>query len=381
MRSWAWLCAVLGGSSLRLAAGEDICPVPGVTAATKLLQRQHAGRPSRQINYGSPGCPCVGFDGLDRQPNASNTSKGQVGNKSELMSLGAHCDNWTRPCKEESCEAWCFVDPCQCNVSNRPSAATERLSWQGHRLHASMETCKTESAKMSPSTGTPTKPANGSMERPAFCDTFDQDQYGNEKCKCVGIEHLQGTVEIQVEGEMVEYPTDVGSHCGKWDDRPSGACGKEDRPSWCGKFWCYVDPCACAISEPPKVSTYFPKGSLGKKPLYYSYETCGSFDTFTFDSRSACVNQETEAKCLALGDDPDDPEIRKCAWGGPEIKCLGKELLHLCQVNDKTMEDWTWWSFSRGDVQRGHLGPAALVTGVIYGLVIFLFLMVLRGLA
>lgn len=27
------------------------------------------------------------------------------------------------------------------NVSNRPSAATERLSWQGHRLHASMETC------------------------------------------------------------------------------------------------------------------------------------------------------------------------------------------------------------------------------------------------
>ena len=104
----------------------------------------------------------------------------------------------------------------------------------------------------------------------------------------------------------------------------------------CGKFWCYVDPCACAISEPPKVqcwfllrqlmriwpeffknrtlcsisvclllhrleadskrmfhgkyglfwdvsrfgptsvwflkvSTYFPKGSLGKKPLYYSY--------------------------------------------------------------------------------------------------------------
>ena len=27
------------------------------------------------------------------------------------------------------------------NVSNRPSAATEGLSWQGHRLHASMETC------------------------------------------------------------------------------------------------------------------------------------------------------------------------------------------------------------------------------------------------
>lgn len=25
----------------------------------------------------------------------------------------------------------------------------------------------------------------------------------------------------------------------------------------CGKFWCYVDPCACAISEPPKVQCWF----------------------------------------------------------------------------------------------------------------------------
>eukprot|EP00435_Cladocopium_sp_Y103_P072388 s125_g40.t1 len=296
---------------------------------------------------------------------------------------------------------------------------------------------------------------------------------------------------------------DVGSHCSHWDDQPIGTCSKEDRPSWCGKNWCYVDPCGCAISEPPKVSSYFPKATYGKKPLYYSYETCGSLDTFTFDSRSACVNQDvstptvlpgyfeavleadgnpargvlrcqqlpppsgddaaqliqtvqqklgklamvspivlaistkvavldtkrgsgdkrarqtlsnfgayltqgdvtmlgnpqassyskldhiavrmvrisldipnepiaghdTEAKCLAIGADPDDPELRKCAWGGPEIKCLGKELLHFCQVNDQTIQDWTWWSFSRGDVQRGHMAPA-VVTAAIYVLIL-----------
>ena len=67
-----------------------------------------------------------------------------------------------------------------------------------------------------------------------------------------------------------------------------------------------------------QVSNYFPQASYDQKPLYYSYETCGSFDSFTLDSRSACVNQETEAKCLALGSDPDDPEERKCAWGGGE---------------------------------------------------------------
>lgn len=172
---------------------------------------------------------------------------------------------------------------------------------------------------------------------------------------------------------------DVGSRCSRWDDQPKGTCSKEDRPSWCGKNWCYVDPCACSISEPPKVSSYFPKASYGKKPLYYSYETCGSFDTFTFDSRSACVNQDTEAQCLSIGADPDDPELRKCAWGGPEIKCLGKELLHFCQVNDQTIQDWTWWSFSRGDVQKGHMGPT-VVTAAIYVLILLFFLMVLRGL-
>lgn len=248
---------------------------------------------------------------------------------------------------EETCQAWCFVDPCQCNVSSRPTAATEGLAWQGHAVFASSETCNLST----PVAGAGKK--GNSSDAPhatlSFCRTFDQDNYGNEKCKCIGIEHLTGNVSVEVDGVKVPYPMDVGSRCSRWDDQPKGTCSKEDRPSWCGKNWCYVDPCACSISEPPKVSNYFPKASYGKKPLYYSYETCGSFDTFTFDSRSACVNQDTEAQCLSIGADPDDPELRKCAWGGPEIKCLGKELLHFCQVNDQTIQDRT--------IGLKHAGP------------------------
>lgn len=358
MRSWIWLCAIG-------PAKPDSCS-PEVAVSSNLLQRRHH-RDRPHLNYGSPGCPCVGLDGLNRTAGPDQAL------------VGTHCDNWTRHCMEETCQAWCFVDPCQCNVSSRPTAATEGFAWQGHALFASSETCNLSLAGSERSKSKKGNSSASPVETPSFCRNFDQDNYGNEKCKRIGIEHLTGNVSAEVDGEKVPYPMDVGSHCSRWDDQPVGICSKEDRPSWCGKNWCYVDPCACAISEPPKVSSYFPKVTYGKKPLYYSYETCGSFDTFTFDSRSACVNQETEAKCLGIGADPDDPELQKCAWGGPEIKCLGKELLHFCQVNDQTIQDWTWWSFSRGDVQRGHMGPAVVTAGI-YVLILLFFLMVLRGL-
>lgn len=287
MRSWIWLCAI-GPAD----ATSDSCSSE-VAVSSKLLQRRHHTDRPGHFNYGSPGCPCVGFDGLNRTASADKAL------------VGTHCDNW-RHCMEETCQAWCFVDPCQCNVSSRPTAATEGLAWQGHAVFASSETCNLST----PVAGAGKK--GNSSDAPhatlSFCRTFDQDNYGNEKCKCIGIEHLTGNVSVEVDGVKVPYPMDVGSRCSRWDDQPKGTCSKEDRPSWCGKNWCYVDPCACSISEPPKVSNYFPKASYGKKPLYYSYETCGSFDTFTFDSRSACVNQDTEAQCLSIGADPDDPD-------------------------------------------------------------------------
>ena len=49
----------------------------------------------------------------------------------------------------------------------------------------------------------------------------------------------------------------------------------------------------------------------------------------------------------------------------PRIKCLGKELLHACVVNRETLTDWSWWSFSHGDVGREHL-VTALVTAFVY---------------
>ena len=68
--------------------------------------------------------------------------------------------------------------------------------------------------------------------------------------------------------------------------------------------------------------------------------------------REATVNQkkqpfqETEAKCLALGDDPDDPEIRKCAWGGPEpLSWIRNRLMRLAKVGDSTWMCFGSWIF------------------------------------
>ncbi|CAJ1350504.1 unnamed protein product [Effrenium voratum] len=318
-------------------------------------------------NYGAAGCKCIGLDGVLGSVELPERLGGQTTTKRFNSSVGAHCDAWTCT-KEEACEPWCFVDPCSCNVTMKETLATEQLTWQGHAVFASKETCKAK----------PKKPLPGS-ERPKFCDaTADEDKFGDQHCKCIGVAGLQGNVSVEVAGRMAAYPMDLGSSCQSWDAE-KGACRGKDRPAWCDKRWCYVDPCACALVEPPKVSAFFPGATYGEKPLYYSYETCGSFDTFTMDSRSACVNQESEAECLALGADPEEPELRKCAWGGPEIKCLGKELLHVCQVSDKTLTDWSWWSFNHGDLEREQVF-ASMTTGCIYGCILCVFVCVLRGL-
>lgn len=349
VRTW-WLTLVLG------AAGEACTPVRSAGLLQKAARHRSAGG-VRAVNYGLPGCLCVGVDGVKRT-------------KRQEPFIGAHCDNWTGPCKQEPCERWCFVDPCQCNVSSRESAATEQLTWEGRKLHLSEETCHSPP---------PTRGAKGTSPSDGrFCNAYDEESYGDRKCKCIGVEHLKGQVAVEVAGETATYPADVGSRCAAWDAEPLSLCAREDAPSWCQKSWCYVDPCACAIAEPPKVSTYFPSASYRKRPLYYSYETCGAQDSFTPDSSKACVNQETEARCLSLGADPEDPELRKCAWGGPEIKCLGKELLHMCQVDEETLSHWSWWSFSYGDVGSQQL-LGAVVTSAVYVVILCLFIAVLRG--
>jgi len=324
------------------------------------------------ISRGAPGCPCIGLDQL-----SGTVKSGSRNWTSEAYpaSIGAHCDIWDKSCRpssDPSCrtESWCFVDPCNCNVSSREHPKWQGLLWQGHPVYASAATCTwSESSKE----GGPLLSACGASQ-------FKEDS-GNAKCKCIGIAGLSGDLLVNVSNQQFRFPGDLGSSCRSWDHGRHPDCHKEEQPGWCQRQWCYVDPCTCNIEELPKVSTYFPRANYRKKALYYSYETCHSFDTFTYDSHSACVNQETEARCLALGGDPDNAEIRKCAWGGPEIKCLGKELLHVCQHGNETQSDRSWSSFNReslGDARTSKVAFA--VTTTVYAFLAMLFACVVRGL-
>ncbi|CAE7523760.1 unnamed protein product [Symbiodinium pilosum] len=278
----------------------DVCELPGkVSGSIKLLQLQrqaqsHGVQASPQAVFGGAGCPCIGLDRI------SGTSKppGANSEASYPADIGAHCDVWdNKSCREDSCQKmWCFVNPCNCNMSSHEHPLWQGLAWQGHPVYASAATCNNQSSE---------------GKQPSVCEAVHKEEVmGKPKCKCIGLSGLRGSLYINISRQLSEFPADLGSSCQAWDNERHPDCQGENQPGWCSRQWCYVDPCSCSVEEPPKVSAYFPRATYGNRPLYYSYETCNSPDTFTFDSHSACVNQETEAKCLALGGDPDDPEIR-----------------------------------------------------------------------
>jgi len=80
------------------------------------------------------------------------------------------------------------------------------------------------------------------------------------------------------------YPADYGESCKSHKEPGASACFDitltvpvektgSDKASWCDDPWCYVDPCACAASD-PTASDYFPA------MLSYSYATCGSANAY-----------------------------------------------------------------------------------------------------
>merc|ERR1712048_304807 len=107
--------------------------------------------------------------------------------------------------------------------------------------------------------------------------------------------------------------------------------GKTD--GWCVDSWCYVDPCNCK-TDTPKKSSYFPNLETSSgDPAYYSYETCGSADSFTGSaadlSKVACPLIKDEAKCGARSD---------CGWADTG-RCLGIEYLNACPDSIDDHED------------------------------------------
>jgi len=163
--------------------------------------------------------------------------------------------------------------------------------------------------------------------------TQKKPEVGSPKCRCIGFAGVSGTTEITFkDGATGEYPADIGTSCSAWDNNRHPECKGDKAPSWCKANWCYIDPCECELPGDvvPKISAYLPDATFTGKNLYYSYETCGSADTWTEKNHEdACVNQDTEGDCSKLS---------RCSWTGD--RCLGSELVNhpLCTEAAKKIE-------------------------------------------
>jgi len=342
------------------------------------------------VSYGSKRCPCLGIDRLNGTVYLHfNSAK-----ISFPAEVGSHCHAWDDGKKELKCaqgqtpgagekwcaEEWCFVDPCNCKISTPPreSRMAAGITWQGKPLYYSYVTCasidlwpadqqekskehtadsvceasensKHSKSDVSNSGGEPNiKVATGMAQAGSRTQVANVDseavrhigKYGKPLCKCIGRAGVSGTISTQYQNETLQYPAETGSMCKAWDLQSHPECRQEsDRPKWCDKTWCYVDPCSCSIPVPPKTSWYLPEATIQGRRIYYSYEACGSEDVYTVNNDLACVNQDTEESCLGS---------KKCAWGGADVKCLGEELLNTCNLDSKLLEKWAWWAYTGG---------------------------------
>jgi len=257
-------------------------------------------------------------------------------------------------------QKWCYVDPCNCHIKTLPKTSPylPGATFQGKNIYYSYATCgghDTFTATRKEACVNQMKEkdckaltkcawANGQCmgkDLVGVCKKkLDSVTYGDQKCRCIGIEHLLGEISVNAEksflqipagqladikfpAKVTKFPADAGATCQAWDDGRHPECvskNETDRPEWCTQKWCYVDPCTCDMDVPPKQSKYLPGAVFQGIPVYYSYSTCGSVDTWTLGHhKNACVNQKSKEACVKQD---------TCDWVG--TKCLGKELVTDC---------------------------------------------------
>lgn len=275
--------------------------------------------------YGDSHCRCVGIDKIEGETMV--TLRNGATSVSYPADLGSHCEAWDAhhhpKCPGESwcLQAWCYVDPCKCKSISplpKPSIYLPGAKYQGRPVHFSYATCGSTDSY---SAAEEKKTAKHIKET---CDAkVDSATWGMKKCRCVGIGPQPGSTHITIKGKSVPFPGDTGATCKAWEKDNHPECAQSSPPSWCSQAWCYVDPCSCNLAEQPKTSSYLPDARYQGKPLYYSYATCSSADSFTSEMENACVNQKTQSKCSVLS---------RCAWTGSQ--CLGKELVSVCSHDE-----------------------------------------------
>merc|ERR1719382_1620043 len=110
----------------------------------------------------------------------------------------------------------------------------------------------------------------------------------------------------------VHYPADTGATCKAWDHNVHPDCHEGSEKPWCKNTWCYVDPCNCDLPEGQPEQAFLLRGALYQgKPIYYSYETCGSTDQWA--GATQCKQRKVKMHviiwAIALG-------MAKRAWAG-----------------------------------------------------------------
>jgi len=305
--------------------------------------------------FGNPDCPCIGLDAV------FGTAVAKISSSMHPYpaDIGAHCTAWDNDRYPSYCglgetpgkdngwcaDAWCYVDPCNCNIPSTPvtSSYFPSAKYLGKTLYYSYGTCgatdqwtATEHANACVNQNTSaTCTANtdcawaggkcGGKEVMGQCGgNLDASTWGASGCRCIGVNDKPGAVLMNADGQggMVTYPADAGASCQAWDMNTAPSCSgsAEPKAAWCYQSWCYVDPCSCNQTSPPKTSSYLPNVKYQGKQAYYSYETCSGQDLWTASNHgTACVNQMSETDCVANS---------KCGWTGTE--CLGKEVAAEC---------------------------------------------------
>mmetsp|Transcript_10872 Transcript_10872/g.19350 ORF Transcript_10872/g.19350 Transcript_10872/m.19350 type:complete len:682 (-) Transcript_10872:45-2090(-) len=308
--------------------------------ASTSVQKQEAGNRS----FGDMKCPCIGLDNISGVTTALILGRMQVDYPADV---GAHCAAWDdgrhpTSCKEGAdqepgmgnawcAEQWCFVDPCNCDIEDSPKSSTylPEAYYQGKPIFYSYSTCGYADTWK----GEAKAKLTVAKEDP-ICEVAQEPVWGKEECRCIGINGLPGLTNVTISGELVMYPADTGASCKAWDMESHPQCiGKKslNKPDWCRKQWCYVDPCSCSLATSPKTTAYVPGASFQGRAIYYSYDTCGSVDSWTAENHAnACVNQNSSADCRTL---------HHCGWDGKKELCLGKELLEACPETKIPAED------------------------------------------
>lgn len=321
--------------------------------------------------YGNPKCPCVGLDFAKGTLQLIGHDK-ILGYPSDT---GAHCEAWDQG-RASECEGapgegpdfcgeqWCYVDPCNCAGIEAPPRVSHHMAdvlRQGMPVYYSYSTCGGKdtwtvshndraclNAKTADACGQHEdciweKSEWGSMclgwEAAGLCGGAPEaETWGLETCPCIGMNGINGTVEVQIGGGAVaEYPIDLASVCKAWDMDHSPLCKGDDKAAGCDQPWCYVDTARCTKAK-TKESTYLPGAKYQGRPLHYSYETCGGkvpAEPVQHDHQDEVeAEAEEEAEGAGPGAEGAEPDA------GEAEEAPAEEGTDVKYDHDKYLDEW-----------------------------------------